>query len=207
MRMMLEIKFPRMKLSNTAFIMMHIPVLLSILHSSSFCYLLIEENTGFAVKLGKQERPGSVDGRLKPELLLFWALGCDGILAPALQKKKFHNLISSPRLLMPSQMTSEIQAGFLVSLWDQQSCEEVLQDGMCRRHKWWMSKRGKAFRVGQKQTDILKSKFQVKCWSLLHRVQCKVKSENVKSKRRILLVKTAWDSWQDLMSFVSLIIS
>lgn len=120
----LRIKFPRMKLSNTAVIMVHIPVLLSILHSSSFCYLLIEENMGFAVKLrGKQERPGSVDGRLKPELLLFWALGCDGILAPALQKKKFHNLISSPRLLMPSQMTSEIQAGFLVCLWDQQSCE------------------------------------------------------------------------------------
>lgn len=34
--------------------------------------------------------------------------------------------------------------------------------------------------MGQKQIDILKSKFRVKCWSLLHRVQCKVKSENMK---------------------------
>lgn len=69
----------------------------------------------------------------------------------------------SAGLLMPSQMTSEIQAEFLVSLWDQQSCEEVLQAGMCRRHKWWMRKRRKAFRMGQKQIVILKSKFQGKC--------------------------------------------
>lgn len=33
--------------------------------------------------------------------------------------------------------------------------------------------------MGQKQIDILKSKFRVKCWSLLHRVQYKVKSENM----------------------------
>lgn len=47
-----------MSLSNTAFIMVYIPVLLFILHFSSFCYLLIKENTGFAVKLrGKQEKP------------------------------------------------------------------------------------------------------------------------------------------------------
>lgn len=57
-----------------------------------------------------------------------------------------------------------------------------------------MSERRKAFRMGQKQIDILKSKFQVKCWSLLHRVQCKVKSENVKFRRKILLVKLARDS-------------
>lgn len=49
----------------------------------------------FAVQLrGKLEKPyeHSVVGRLKPEMLLLSALGCDGIFVPALQKK-FHNLI------------------------------------------------------------------------------------------------------------------
>lgn len=56
--MILEIMFPRMKLSNTAFFMVYIPLLLFILHFSSFCYLSINEEMGFAVKLrGKQEKP------------------------------------------------------------------------------------------------------------------------------------------------------
>lgn len=56
--MILEIKFSRMKLSNTAFTMVYIPVLLFMLHFSSFCYLSMNENIGFAVKLrGKQEKP------------------------------------------------------------------------------------------------------------------------------------------------------
>lgn len=196
-----------MKLSNTAFTMVYIPVLLFILHFSSFCYLSMNENMGFAVKLrGKQEKPYEQIGwKAKAwnaaQCSQHW--GVMGYLL--LQKKKFHNLIPSPRLLMQRQMTSEIKAEFLVSLWDQQSCEEMLQDGMAEgTHGEW-AKEEKLLGWVRNKMDILKSKFQMKCWSLLHRVQCKVKSENVKFKR-VLLVTLAWDSWQDLMCFVSLII-
>lgn len=40
---------------------------------------------------------------LKPEMLLFSALGSDGIFAPALQNKKFDNQIPSPRLQRPNE--------------------------------------------------------------------------------------------------------
>lgn len=84
-----------MKLSNTAFIIMYIAVLLFILHFSSFCYLSINENL-FCCTVEEEAREtiwtDSVVGRLKPEMLLFSALGCDGIFAPAFLKK-FHSLI------------------------------------------------------------------------------------------------------------------
>lgn len=194
-----------MKLSNTAFIIVYISVLLFILHFSSFCYLSINENL-LCCTIEREARETiwtDTVGRLKPEMLLFSALGCDGIFASALQKK-FHNLIpfSKAHSAKENQWNTGRIPGVpvgLANLWGDAAGWNVQKAQMMneQKKKW-------SFSDGSETNWYFKIQISgsVGLW-----VQCKVKSENVSLKRRVLLVKLAWDSWQDLMCFVSLIIS
>lgn len=133
----------------------------------------------------KQEQTDSLVGRLKPgkECCFIWTYSqhwdMKGYLLLFSIRRDFTNWFLLLRLLMQRQMTSEIQASNIpsVTVGLAEVVRRILHNGLCTRHKWWISKRiSNAFMMVQKQIsiDILECKFQSKCWTSLYRVQWKV---------------------------------